>query len=304
MIALAGAVLGGACTFLVPTELDQCSTDGDCAKLGAAWSGAVCQRGTCVKPAATSAGDGGLDAPNTSDASDADDAIPSGPWGCVGHVTWPLDTTGENRSMRNRIVDVSEKAVAGVKLQGCGKLDPTCSKPIGVAATTDTGGLFTLTLPRGFDGFVRATAPTPLMPAMIYGPPLYEDVDAPKVAGEPLHAVAEGDIAALLSIVDATVDTTTGHLFVQSQDCEGKQAAGVTLAISLKGPNTKGYYYAGGLPNTDALTTDASGLGGFVNVPPGNVTVTARNALGQLFGTRTLIVKQGTVTYLTNVPSP
>lgn len=295
--SLASLLSLGACSLLVPTELEVCTTKADCEAKGAAFAGSTCYRGSCVRAATTDAG--------AEASSDADDgAVPSGPWGCVGHVVWPLDTTGETRVSRNRIVDVSEKPVPGITLQGCGKLDPDCNKPLGAGAVTDADGIFSLTLPRGFDGFVRASAPTPLMPALVYGPPLYEDADAVKIGGEPMHAVGEGDIAALLAIVDGTVDPSTGHLFVQHQDCEGRQAAGASLSISLKGPNTKGYYYAGGLPNTDALVTDGSGLGGYVNVPPGSVAVTVRNALGQLFATRTVIVKAKTVTYLTMVPSP
>ncbi len=300
-LALAGSLLGGACTFIVPANLEQCATNADCVALGPAWADSTCRSGTCVRGALTSdKTDSGAE---TTDAG-AEASIPSGPWGCVGRVTWPLDTTGAKRFIRNRIVDVSEKPVAGVSFVGCGKLDPECSKPITEPVLSDADGVFTINLPRGFDGFLKATPAAPLMPAIIVGPPLYDDLDTVAVSGEPLHAVAKSDIDALLALVGSTIDESAGHLFVQSLDCEQKLASGVTLGISLKGPNTKNYYYAGGLPNTDALTTDGSGLGGFVNVPPGNVVVTGRNTLGQLFATRQVILRAGTVTYLTNTPSP
>lgn len=299
-VALAsGLLLAGACTWIVPAELDQCSTDGDCTSKGPAWSGSTCYRGACV------AG-GKSDTGTSADTADADtsETVPSGPWGCVGSISWPLDTTGEKRTTRNRIVDVSEKPVKGVVFVACGKLDPECTKPITAEVTTDTDGIFALTVPRGFDGYFKATPPAPLMPAIIVSPPLYENQDAIAVGGEPLHALSKTDIDALLALVGGSVDDTAGHLLSQSLDCEGKTAAGVSLSPSLKGPNTKGYYYEGGLPNTDALATDATGLGGFVNIPPGNVTLTGRNALGQLYAKRTVIVKAKTVTYLTSAPSP
>lgn len=294
--AIAGAA---ACSVLVPSELDQCSTDGDCTKRGAAWASSVCHQGACVVGSARAdTGTSGTDA-------DADAAeTPSGPWGCVGSVTWPLDSSGETYTIRNRVVDVSEKPVAGVTFVPCGKLDPECTKPAGSAVTTGADGIFTITVPRGFDGYLKLTAPAPFLAGLVVNAPVYASLDSVKDGAEPLHVLAKGDIDALLALVGGAVDDTAGHLLSISLDCEGKPAAGVSLSPSLKGPNTKGYYYEGGLPNTDALATDATGLGGFVNVPPGNVTLTGRNALGQLYAKRTVIVKAKTVTYLTSVPSP
>lgn len=292
---LALGLTGGACTLLVPVDLDQCTTDTDCTAKG--WSGATCSHGACVNSSAISSDAGG-------DTS-ADAGIPPGPWGCVGHVKWPIDTTGEKRKIRNKILDISEQPVTSVVLIACGKLDPECTRPITTEpVTTGADGVFTLVLPRGFDGFVKATPPAPMLPALIFSPPLYEDLDTVATGGEPLHAVSKADIDALLALVGASVDDTAGHLFAQNLDCEDHLASGVSLSLSVKGPTTKPYYYAGGLPNTDVLTTDGSGLGGFVNVPPGNVVLTARNTLGQLYATRQVVVKAKTVTYLTNAPSP
>lgn len=71
-ILVGGAILTAACSAILDTNADQCSSDGDCAR----FSGRVCRDGVCVLGAATlpdgAAGDGG-------DAGEAGACVPKVP---------------------------------------------------------------------------------------------------------------------------------------------------------------------------------------------------------------------------------
>jgi hypothetical protein len=215
-------------------------------------------------------------------------------------VSWPTDTTGAKVTMRARTVDASSQGVSGVKVSACGKLDISCNVVV-ASATSDTNGLFEIKLPRAFDGYLMLDGGATHMPALVFALPLYADFDT---TSQPYTIVTPNDLDLLLGIVGKSLDATAGHLGVLSSDCQSSFAAGVALDVSVRGPNTVAYYYKGSLPDTSPLATDSSGVGGFVNMPPGSVTVGGRNQLGQLFGQRTVFVRKGTFTFLQLGPSP
>lgn len=68
VLLAAGLAITGACSLLVETGTDQCTTNTDCAPFGAY---SVCSDGICVKPAPVD--DAGADAADASDAHDGSD---------------------------------------------------------------------------------------------------------------------------------------------------------------------------------------------------------------------------------------
>jgi hypothetical protein len=203
--------------------------------------------------------------------------------------------------MKARIVSTSEGPVTGVNVRACGKLNVACQSPV-ATATTDANGIFTIKLARGFDGYLELDGGANYLPGVSYFAPVYADRDS--TGEEPYHLFAVGDLDVLLAVIGKPIDATAGHIFAIATDCIEAPAAGVSLATSVRGPDTVGYYFKGTLPDPTTLATDGTGLGGFVNVPAGSVLVTARNALGQLYAQRTVLVRAGSITYLQVVPSP
>ena len=68
---------------------------------------------------------------------------------------------------------------------------------------------------------------------------------------------------------------------------------------------TARYYFEDGLPSIVSTATSETGLGGFVNVPAGVVSVKARLAsTGRVIGSRKVIVRAGTLTGFYFPPTP
>ncbi len=107
-------------------------------------------------------------------------------------------------------------------------------------------------------------------------------------------------------------DMTRGWLQFETYDCTGNPvgAAGVQVTLDSTDPLVRAYYYPanGGTPSytaTETATSQVGAGGGFVNVPPGVVNLTATLvATGQAFSHAHVIVRAGTLTTVFMFPSP
>jgi hypothetical protein len=110
----------------------------------------------------------------------------------------------------------------------------------------------------------------------------------------------------LLKQIEATADPELGHIFGLTVDCTGAPAEGVSINAANRVGKTVPFYYAGGgTPTIAATQTDATGFGGFVNIPAGVVDVTLiRVATGQVIGKYPVFVRKASATTIDFWPTP
>jgi hypothetical protein len=89
-------------------------------------------------------------------------------------------------------------------------------------------------------------------------------------------------------------------------DCTGAPAKGVSITASTRDAKTIAFYYGGNnTPTVNATQTDATGVGGFVNLPAGVIDITLRLvATGQLVGKYPVFVRKGSATTIDFWPTP
>jgi hypothetical protein len=105
-----------------------------------------------------------------------------------------------------------------------------------------------------------------------------------------------------------TLDPARGHFAVNATDCIFGPAAGVSFAADVTDAETKGFYLLDYVPVVTQMATDASGIGGFINLPtvsPARLVViqaTAGAAGGKSMGSYTFVVRPATFTTASSFP--
>lgn len=266
----------------------------------------------------------------------------TGPWACLGQEAEPMDPENKTATVRvfacNFISTNCSEEVTGLTANLCDKRDVGCTNPI-EEGITEKNGLFEFevdTAGAGFDGYLEVFAspemctdeevfgeagallcglnpdcdpenpdencmvPT-FAPAMLFfNPGITADVEQP--FGLPL--LPSAGLPAVVMAAGADLDPTTGNLFITAVDCEGMPAAGVTYSISDDQDKVTQLYVKDGAVTNSELQTDASGIGGFVGVPPGFAEVEAFNEDNVRIGSIGVISRPFTMTYSALVPSP
>lgn len=137
-------------------------------------------------------------------------------------------------------------------------------------AFTDSSGAFSLVVGTGespLDGYVKATM-TGEMDSYLYpNAPL-----ATSQAGLNVIMVTADTFGLLVSGSGVTQDAANGVVAVLVLDCESQPVAGATVSTSPAGTVR---YNEGSLPSAKATATAADGIAYVLNVPTGDVTVSA-----------------------------
>lgn len=240
------------CSLIVDPTDEQCSTDDDCASLSAA--GASCVEGMCRL------GTG----------------VPAGPWGCLGHISWPgADPNVPIQSAYNFQKLTGRVPIEGLQVLVCRPFDLTCAEPFSTAIT-DANGFTILNMYKGFNGhvFVPVQEIYPgMMPVLVFAaPPAKSTTEAP---GDVVIAQSN-ELNLIAGLAGSTAVPGYGHVTFTTLDCEGTRAANVVVELEPKSAESTTFYVAdNGLP-TDALdATSSEAEGGILNVPPGTVNLTA-----------------------------
>lgn len=298
-VVTAGLAAATACNVVLDTDVEQCLVDADCDARGGAFAGRVCQDRVC-RPRALD--DGGAD------AGPEDPVL-----GCVGRVSWPIERSDARVRFRQRFTSLlGAKPVEGAEVLACSTLDPTCATPV-ATTTTDARGDAILDLPVGFRGYLHFPKAPPSLPDLL--PHLYAvlpppAVDMPITPDVPMsdvwQLVTANELNLLLAQIGSSVDPEFGHIVAQTIDCRGVPLAGVTARANVSGPKTVEYYFtAGDLPSDKATETSASGVFGFINVPPGPLQIdTQLVGQGRRHGNLGVLVKKGWVTLVPFYPTP
>ncbi|HEY5959649.1 MAG TPA: hypothetical protein VIV60_24005, partial [Polyangiaceae bacterium] len=251
-----------ACSIVLKTTENQCTTDADCARHGGAMTGTVCREQVCVANEIGSAGSGNLGA---SDAGSDNTA-----WGCLGKVVWATPSKPQVNVTMAFVDLVAKQPVTNLTIHPCARMDVTCANPLSAAVSPDERGVATLTIPAGFDGYAEVLGTTTdadsgvsnVVPLNVFfNPPPVDDYHFGTVP-----TFTRQGLAALASVHQNVVDPTLGFLFSGALDCRGKPAAGVSWEPDRSSEATRRFYYVDGLPSEAAVSTDATGYGGFINM--------------------------------------
>ncbi|HVR61862.1 MAG TPA: hypothetical protein VMU50_08175 [Polyangia bacterium] len=287
LVALLGTL---RCSWLLNPSAQQCAVDSDCQLYASQLGGAACIDNLCVAPPL----DAGVEAPTG--------------WECVGNNT-PVTPNKPLVQLTVTVGDLihPEMPVSDfVVLKACHKLDVTCSMPIMDNVRPDAAGHATFTVEGGFDGYVEAD-PAPTLKQPVYVPtlifislPLVDDTMNP-----PTLLISIADLAALAPQAGGTIDSTLGGIIYRAADCTHTPAPGIVAALDHDGPDTKHFFFVHGLPTQTANSTDASGLGGFINVPVGVRSVTGKRAADdQFIATFSVLVRPSFFSYSLLAPQP
>jgi len=255
-----------------------------------------------------------LDLPDSSSLSLA----PSGPWRCLDKpaaAPLPSSSTATVRFQACDFISNCTLPVRGLHSRLCDKLDVGCLSPR-QNDIQDKGGQIEFTVPtgaRGFDGYLEvSTGVAPCYDSNVFGgaagalacqlapecdqaapsaacnvpiyapamwffnPPVVADVEVPI----PLQLYPTAALPLVLDAAGGSLMPGTGSVFMAVVDCDGKLASGVSLQIAEHEAVADSLYFDSGVLSNTATETDASGVGGFIHIPPGFVEITGVNRQG------------------------
>lgn len=179
--------------------------------------------------------------------------------------------------------------VAGAMVGAYRNDDP--NTPV-VMTTTDASGNYSLTVStdgKPLDGFIKATA-TGLLDSYLYPPaPIVADY-----ANASLNMISSDTLGLLSGVLcGSEQEATNGVVAVLVRDDAEMAVAGATVSASPNGMKT--CYNEGGLPNRNATMTDTDGIAYFLNLPAGEVTVSAAKS-GLTFVSHKVNARAGVLT--------
>lgn len=270
--------------------------------------------------------------------------VATGPWRCLEQTpAGPPMVTAAQAQVRVQACDFitdCKTTVSGLTAKLCDKRDVGCNSPR-LSGITDTNGEFRFSVPTaggGFNGYLwvdsRAAFCTDseafgavagkvlcdlvapscdraapderclakvFAPAMLFfNPPIVSDVSQPL----PLQLFPAAGLPAVLGAAGITIDQTAGNLFIQALDCDGRPAAGVRYEMATPAAAVGRLYVANGIVSNAVTDTDSSGIGGFVRVPPGFVSVVGYNSDSVHIGEIGVQAAPSTLTYSALFPTP
>jgi hypothetical protein len=250
------------------SAVNTCTIDAQCTRKNAP----RCMRGTCV----------------------AEDVAQR--WVCAPQDP-PPDAASDTIHYSFRVLEfVSRAAPKNLRALACRSNDVSCGSPVASFEDTHNTGLVELDIPRGFLGFfeVRSDALT----AYSYvSKPLREDI-----MDRDLQVSAQSTVDLLASVDGTEFDMSKGILLAEAFDCSGTPAGGIHFSESKA--TSRPFYIVNHVPNSDATVSvyDAENNvadGGFINVQPGFVSVTAALGVdGPKLGEFNAHVAAGAITYI------
>jgi hypothetical protein len=270
----AGAVIGaGACSVLAEADRHQCESTADCAALSGGVGDLMCIDNVCQDNPA---------------------------WSCLNRPApppVPLSGTAVVEITVRGLIDEAPLPQATARL--CRRLDLDCAQPISPRFAPTPDGIFALQVELGFDGYVEILAPERLPGLYVFYPPVTANRSIPYL---PLLRPAE--LAQFAALGGRPVVEGRGHVMLGAYDCLAQAATGVRLSSTDADQRTSPFYVVSKLPSLTALGTDISGQGGLINLRPGPTTVTGALGDGRQIGTLSVVVRPGSITYTTLVPTP
>jgi hypothetical protein len=230
-----------------------------------------------------------------SGVNDLEIVTPNGPdWSCLGRPsTQPRPNTvtyeGAARNLAGNAIlqEVTIRFCASSAVSDCG---------VPLLSVSTTNGIVRFTVDAAFNGYLELESPG-MMPGII---------ELSRAIGEmrelpELRMVDALTMNLFASNMGAEINPSDGHALFWVDDCAGHRAPGVTVnATGGLATDTAQYYVVDKkLPVGSMAETDASGGGGFINIPPNIVAFEARRAATkELISTFSGRIRAGQVTFM------
>ncbi len=285
LVALVPLVwLAQSCTVVLSPGEAQCEVDADCVDRG--FEGGTCQSSVCVEPTIV-------------------DPI----WGCLGNVQEPTPDPSQSVSLSIRLAyaNGNQDLPVTATIDICDKLDVNCtvdSPDFPKNLHPGAGGIASLTVKQGFDGFVQIKDDS-IMDSRVYvGRPL---IVAPSITEIQLLRPLDYETLAIVASGGAMPDPTRGTAILRVADCSDSAVSGVRFEATTADAGSTEFYLVGQSPVTPptATATDADGFGGFFNLPTGPVVARALRDEDDVFiGESSFQTLAYTISYVLIAPTP
>lgn len=241
------------------------------------------------------------EAESESEPEDPCENAPS--WTCLGAVKPSPAPTATEAMFASTLIDfATELVMPDVTLRVCARADVNCEAPLD-ETTTDSGGGFELTLPlgdSGFNGYIEVSGGGAHPSLGFLNPPVTGDFFP-----EAQPAITTLGVGLLEAGLEIDLRDDRAHIAVVALDCGLCLAEGVSFSSVDPDAESTQVYIDGVSLSTGKGETDASGGGGWVNVPlgAGTATVTATVAADDsVIGFETILLRAGTITFTSIVP--
>jgi hypothetical protein len=272
LAAIAATGAWSACSVLADADRQQCETTADFLALSGGQGDLMCIEAVCQDNPA---------------------------WSCLTRPTPPPMSTSGTAVIEISVRGlVDEMPVLDASARLCHRLDLDCTAPISPRFAPNPDGVFTLEVALGFDGYVEIVAPGRVPGLYVFSPA----VTASRSIALPLVHPAE--LAQFAALGGRPLVEGRGHIMLGAYDCQQQAAVGVRLSSSDADQRTSPFYVVSKLPSLTAPGTDVSGQGGIINLRPGPATVTGALGDGRLIATLSVVVRPGSITYTTLIPTP
>lgn len=198
-------------------------------------------------------------------------------WSCLDTAPPEMPLVGPRAPQLLQSLQVLSSATnlvpPNVSVRACAQRDTECLAPLTPPTPIDAEGWVDLMLYEGFDGYLEITSPGAVPSMLFYGQPL---TNGRNVDPEPAFLV-EMDTALAFDrlFLGREAFPNTGVINIRALDCQNAPAPAVQFTLA---PAAVGWYYVGEIPVASAQATTESGVGGFSDVAPGTVVVTAELA--------------------------
>lgn len=274
-----------SCSLSVEPMTQQCSQDGDCARLG--FANFECVESLCVE-------------------KKQEEAPPVDQRFACAKDRWPEEDDSETVNYEFVVTTLmGAHPYKGMTVYVCPSFDLDCEEPEG-KAVSDSKGRVSFDLPLGFRGHLYLPTPEEdpsVIPldAHVFPPPS-KNQDAVRRDGMVVSTV---EVMKQLAKMDgATVVPGSGHLSFTALGCDGYPLDHVEVQVSKENDDTWHIYAGvGGVPDPHLNSTGPSGRGAILNLPLGYCIVTASHPdYGKIFEQAVVIKKDG-VTSVPIVPS-
>jgi hypothetical protein len=270
--------------------------------------------------------------------------VASGPWRCLNQPAAAQEASAAAQAQvvvqACDFITNCTTTVTGLTAQLCDKRDVGCISPR-LSGLTDVNGAFHLQVPTagtGFDGYLMVTAPIAsctdstafgsaagaelcgavlpncnvsapdqncLLPTyapalLFFNPPIVHDVAQPV----PLQLFPTTGLPAIIQAAGIQLEPQAGNVLIQALDCDGKPASDVSYALQQNPGQASPLYINNGVVSRTFTRTDATGIGGFVGVTPGFVSVVGTNSDSAQVGQVGVQAVPSMLTYSVILPNP
>ncbi|HEY5962209.1 MAG TPA: hypothetical protein VIV60_36885 [Polyangiaceae bacterium] len=227
------------------------------------------------------------------------DKVAATPWDCLGVGKRDDPKPRPTVEYVGSVWNISGTSVlADVVLRLCQTTDESCSAPVLSVASVDS--VIRFTVDSSFAGYVELESPG-MMPAVV-------ELSRPIGSMRTLPEFRMLDVFTLELFalnMGKRIDASLGHALYWTEDCSGSRAPGVSVkALGDLTDETAQYYVVDRkLPSASVTMTDASGGGGFINLPITYVTFEAFRAdTKQTISTFPGRIRPGQVTFMVVEP--